>query len=189
VSSNRTSPSTNEWVNLTVRTNSSYQDYVYFSLEYRDGYTRRSASYSDYNADSYFNNGYRFTYSDYGERTFNSFIRFYRNAQYRLYVKDYNGNRNYVEFTVGGGGSSVNGFTSSELRRISNVSNVWNTAMGELKRQSSRLRNDTYWQRLSDTLYNNMRDVVNNRSSRTFYSWRDFLDAFNEWFKYTSRNS
>ncbi|MDR2190486.1 MAG: hypothetical protein LBP53_04810 [Candidatus Peribacteria bacterium] len=58
-------------------------------MEYRDGYAWKSATTSDYNADNYFNNGYRFTYSDYGERTFNSFIRFYRSAQYRLYVRDY----------------------------------------------------------------------------------------------------
>jgi hypothetical protein len=101
ISTNRTAPSTNEWVNVTVRTNSNYSDYVSFSLQYRDGYTWRTASSSDYNADSYFRNGYRFSYSDYGEKTFNSFIRFYRNAQYRLYVEDRNGNRNYVEFNVG----------------------------------------------------------------------------------------
>ncbi|MDR2190487.1 MAG: hypothetical protein LBP53_04815 [Candidatus Peribacteria bacterium] len=76
-------------MNITVRADRNYTDVVYFSLEYRDGYTWRAATTSDYNADSYFNNGYRFTYSDYGERTFNSFIRFYRSAQYRLYVKDY----------------------------------------------------------------------------------------------------
>jgi hypothetical protein len=102
ISTNRTAPSTNEWVNVTVRTNSNYSDYVSFSLQYRDGYTWRTASSSDYNADSYFRNGYRFSYSDYGERTFNSFIRFYRNAQYRLYAEDRNGNKNYVEFNVGG---------------------------------------------------------------------------------------
>jgi hypothetical protein len=165
---------------------------VYFSLEYRDGYTRRTASSSDYNADSYFNNGYRFSYSDYGEKTFNSFIRFYRNAQYRLYVRDYSGNRNYVTFNVGGsssGGSSINGFNSTEYRKVTNVSRIWNDVIAELKRQSSRLRNDTYWQRLSDTFYTNMRDVVNDARNRLFYNWSDFINAFNEWYQYTSRNS
>jgi hypothetical protein len=50
------------------------------------------------------------------------------------------------------------------------------------------LRNDSYWQRLSDTLYTNMIDVVNNRSNRVFYNYNDFLRAFNEWFRYTSNN-
>jgi hypothetical protein len=74
---------------------------VYFSLEYKDGSTWRTASSSYYEADSYFNRGYSFSSSDYGERTFSSFIKFTRNYQYRLYVEDRNGNRNYVEFDVG----------------------------------------------------------------------------------------
>ncbi|MDR0607275.1 MAG: hypothetical protein LBG52_02750 [Candidatus Peribacteria bacterium] len=195
VSTNRSSPSTNEYVNISIRTTSSYTDYVYFSLEYYDGYTRRTASSSDYSVDNYFNNGYRFSYSDYGERTFNSFIKFYRNAQYRLYVRDYSGNRNYVEFNVGGGGSSnnnpskVNGFTVSELNKITKIYQLRNNLLSQLQNQSRNLRNDSYRQRLSNTLYQNMRDVVNNKSNREFYYRSNFLSAFLQRFEYTYKNA
>ncbi|MDR0651068.1 MAG: hypothetical protein LBG59_06870 [Candidatus Peribacteria bacterium] len=192
ISTNRSTPSTNQWVNITIETDSSYRDYVYFSLEYRDGSTRRSASTSYYEADNYFNRGYLFSSSDRGYITLNSFIRFNRTYLYRLYVEDRNGNSRYVEFDVGGnngGGSNVDGFSTIELRKITNVSNIRNSVIAELKRNSYSLRNDSYWQRLSDTLYTNMRDVVNNRNSRTFAYYSDFLSAFNERYKYTARNA
>jgi hypothetical protein len=186
-------PSTNQWVNLTITTDSSYRDYVYFSLEYKDGSTWRSASTSYYEADTYFNRGYQFTSSDYGQRTLNSFIRFNRNYLYRLYVEDRYGNKQYIEFDVGGNNSNsesnVRGFTTTELRKITNVSRIWYDVVAELKRTSSKLRTDSYWQRLSDTLYTNMRDVVDNRSYRVFGYYSDFLSAFNEWYTYTARNA
>jgi hypothetical protein len=106
-----------------------------------------------------------------------------------LYVEDDNRNSQYVEFDVNGGGSNVNGFTSTELRKITNVSNIWNSVIAELKRTSYSLRNDSYWQRLSDTFYTNMRDVVDNRSNRTFAYYSDFLSAFNERYRYTARSA
>jgi hypothetical protein len=196
VSTNRSSPSTNEYVNVTVKTNSSYTDYVYFSLEYYDGYSRRTASSSDYSVDNYFNNGYRFTYSDYGQRTFSSFIKFYRTGRYRLYVRDYNsGNRNYVEFNVGGTSSSdntpsnVNGFTVGELNKLTEIYNLRNSLIAQLQRQSRNLRNDSYWLRLSNTFYQNMQDVVNNRSNKEFYNRSRFLSAFLTRLDYTNKNA
>jgi hypothetical protein len=193
VSSNRTTPSTSQWVNLTVETDSSYRDYVYFSLQYKDGSTWRTAPTSYYEFDNYFTRGYQFTYSDYGQHTFSSFIRFNYNYLYRLYVEDRNGNKQYLEFDVGGNNnyseSNVRGFTTTELRKVTNVSAIWNNVVAELKRTSYKLRTDTYWQRLSDTFYTNMREVVNDRSGRVFSYYSDFLSAFNEWYRYTSRNS
>ena len=195
VTTNQSYPSTNQYVNVTVETSSSYRGRVEFSVQYRSSNsssrsTVTSSSY--YDAGSYFNNGYQFTSSDYGYRTFNSLVRFNRSGYYRLYVRDNNGNESYASFTVdtsGSSSSSIDGFSSTELRKITRVSEIWNSMMTELKRTSSKLRNDTYRQRLSDTFYNNMRDVVNDRYNRVFNNWRDFLDAFNEWYRYTSRNS
>ncbi|MDR2415162.1 MAG: hypothetical protein LBD75_00665, partial [Candidatus Peribacteria bacterium] len=155
-------------------------------------YWENVSSSSYFSADSAFNNGYYFNSYDYGSHTFNSFLRFNRNGYFRLYVEDDNRNSNYVEFNVNVGGSNVsnvNGFTTTELRKVTNVSNIWNNVIAELKRISYSLRNDSYWQRLSDTFYTNMRDVVDNRSYRTFTYYSDFLSAFNERYRYTAKNA
>ena len=81
VSTNRTSPTTDQWANVTIDTNSSYKGRVEFSVQYRSS---TSASWSTvssstyFTADSAFNNGYRFTASDNGRKTFSSFIKFNR---------------------------------------------------------------------------------------------------------------
>jgi hypothetical protein len=64
----------------------------------------------------------------------------------------------------------------------------WDDTLWQLQRKYPSLKKDTYWQRLSDTLYNNMKDVVNGKSSRTFDDYDDFLKAFNSWYKYTMQN-
>jgi hypothetical protein len=197
VSTNRSNPSTSQRANVTIETDSSYRDYVEFSLQYKDGSTWRTAPSSYYDVDNYFNRGYQFTASDRGYVTLNSFIKFTKNYEFRLYVTDKNRNEDYITFNVGGSSSNnnnnnksdVSGFSVGELKKVTNVSKIWNTVVAELKRQTSKLRNDTYWQRLSDSFYDNMRDVINDRNNRTFSDWSDFMDAFNEWFRYTSRNS
>ncbi|MDR0369005.1 MAG: hypothetical protein LBH96_00230, partial [Candidatus Peribacteria bacterium] len=198
ISTNNKSPDKNTWINLTVSTDSSYRGKVEFTVKYKDGSnwkTTTSSSYyevsDDYNSD--FKNGYTMGSSDKGEVTFKKIIRFKKDLQYRIYVEDKNGNENYIAFNVGNGSndddSNVAGFTKSEYKKIKNVSNIWNDVIAQLKRNSYTLRNDNYRQRLSDTLYDNMRDVVNDKRNRTFEDWQDFMDAFNTWYRYTARNS
>ena len=199
ITSNRTSPTTSQRNNITIETDSSYRDYVEFEVQYRSS---SSSSWSTVSSTSYFDtssefrNGYTFTSSDSGYKTLNSFIRFNRSGYYRLYVEDRNGNEDYVQFSVDVSSSNndrdnsnVDGFTVAELRKITNVSKIWSDVVAELERDSNKLRNDNYRHRLSDSFYTNMRDVVNDRSNRTFRDYDDFLDAFNERYRYTSRNS
>jgi hypothetical protein len=196
ISTNRTSPTTSQYANITVETPSSYRGYVNFYVQYRSSTSSswsKVSSSSYFTADSYLNNGYKFTSSDYGYHTFSSFIRFNRNGYYRLYVEDDNGNENYTTFNVGvsssNDSSSINGFTTSELRRITDISKLWNSVIAELKRTSTKLKNDTYRQRLSDSLYSDMRDVVNDKSNRAFRDRDDFMSSFNDWLRYSIRNS
>ncbi|MDR0282484.1 MAG: hypothetical protein LBI53_04185 [Candidatus Peribacteria bacterium] len=195
ISTNRPSPTTSQWVNVTVETDSSYRGRVEFSLQYRSSTSSSWSTVSSstyFTANSEFNNGYKFTSSDKGEKTFNSFIRFNKSGYYRLYVKDDNRNENYVQFNVGGtsnnnGESNVKGFTVKELDKVTKVHKIWRDVITELKKGSKALKNDSYWTRLSDNFYDNMGDVINDRKNREFSNYRDFLDAFNVRFKYTSR--
>jgi hypothetical protein len=136
-------------------------------------------------------NGYQFTSYDYGQKIFYSLLKFNRSGYFQLVVRDNNGNEQSIQFNVdtGSSESNVRGFTTTELRKITNVSRIWYDVVAELKRTSTKLRTDSYWQRLSDTLYTNMRDVVDNRSYRVFEYYSDFLRGFNEWYTYTARNA
>ena len=57
-----------------------------------------------------------------------------------------------------------------------------------MQRRYPSLKRDTYWQKLSDNFYNDMKDVINNKKSRNFDDFEDFQDAFDDWYKYTMRN-
>ena len=57
-----------------------------------------------------------------------------------------------------------------------------------MQRKYPSLKKDTYWVRLSNNFYDDMKDVVNNRSSKEFRDYDDFEAAFNKWYKYTYRN-
>jgi len=203
ISSNRSSPSTSQWVNLTVETDSSYRGDIEFTIKYKDGSTWRTTTSSSYyetndSYDSkyynYIRNGYTMSSSDRGSVEFKNILRFKKNLTYRVYVEDKDGNEDYVQFNVGGSSSNddndsdVDGFSTSELKKVKAVAKVWNDVVSQLKRQSIKLRNDTYWSTLSANFYTNMQDVVNDRSSRKFSDFDEFKDAFLVWLQYTSRN-
>ena len=60
--------------------------------------------------------------------------------------------------------------------------------IAQMKRQYISLRRDTYWIRLSDRFYEDMSDVINNKKSRDMDDYEDFIEEFNDWYKYTMRN-
>ncbi|GHW02622.1 hypothetical protein AGMMS50249_4080 [candidate division SR1 bacterium] len=193
ISTNTLYPSLDQSIGVYVEADSSFRGWVDFSLQYRASTsdTWRTASTSYYSAANYFTNGYQFTSSDYGYHNFTNFMRFTRSGYYRLYVRDTQGNENYVQINVdeGSSSSSVAGFTSSELKKVTAVSQIWDSVITKLKNKSYNLRNDSYWQRLSDSMYTNMRDVVRNINYRTFSTYSDFFRAFNDWMNYTTKNS
>ncbi|MBO4203937.1 hypothetical protein J5893_03880 [bacterium] len=195
ITTNRSYPDVDQYVNITLETSSDYRGRVDFEVQYRStsssSWSKLGTSSSSYfTADSYLRKGYQFTSSDRGYRSFSNFIRFAKSGSYRLYVKDSAGNQDYVQFDIQStdSSSSVNGFTNAELRKVTNLSKIWNSVIDQLKNKSYSLRTDSYWQRLSDSLYTNMRDVVSGNYYRVFKDYSDFLSAFNEWYTYTVRN-
>ena len=60
--------------------------------------------------------------------------------------------------------------------------------IAQMKRNYPKLKNDTYWERLSNNFYNDLKDVVNNKSVRDFKDFEDFQEAFDDWYKYTLQN-
>jgi hypothetical protein len=57
-----------------------------------------------------------------------------------------------------------------------------------MQRKYPSLKRDSYWIKISDNLYNDMKDVINDKRYRDLSDYEDFQDAFDEWYKYTIRN-
>ncbi len=114
LTSDDASPTTNQWVDLTVRardgtsTDTSYRGTVNFDVYYRSSSSSswiQTTSSSWYEiVSNYENNGYTFTSSNNGQKTFSNFIRFKKNNySYKVVVTDENGGniQGYKIFTVG----------------------------------------------------------------------------------------
>ena len=199
LSTNRKSPSTSQYVNLTIETDRDYYGKLYFTTKYRSSSNNSwsnisntsSTYFTDY-SDEWEDGYYRMTSSDRWEVTLNNLVKFRKEGYYRVSVIDTDWNESYIEFTVGdaddNSSSSVKWFTSKELSRVKNLYKNWNDTISQLKKEYPSLKRDSYWIELSEDLYDNMKDVINNRSSREFRDYDDFETAFNKWYKYTYRN-
>ncbi len=60
--------------------------------------------------------------------------------------------------------------------------------IAQMQRQYPHIKKSTYWKTLSNNFYNDMKDVVRNKSPRDFDDYDDFKSAFDDWYEYTMRN-
>jgi hypothetical protein len=60
--------------------------------------------------------------------------------------------------------------------------------VAQMQRKYPSLKKDTYRIKISDNFYNDMKDVINNKKSRNFDDYDDYIKAFNDWYKYTTQN-
>ncbi len=201
LSTNRKSPSTSQYVNLTIETSSRYTGKLTFSAKYRSSSSSSWDSISNLTSSTYFSDYsnewdnwyYRMTSSDKGEITLKNLVKFKKNGYYRIYVKDTDGNQSYIEFSVGKTSdnydeSDVSGFSTTEFDKLKQVYKDWNSMVWEMWRKYPKLKKNSYWVTLSDNLYSDMKDVINNKKSRDFEDYDDFQKAFDDWYEYTLKN-
>jgi Ca2+-binding EF-hand superfamily protein len=108
LSTNRKSPSTSQYVNLTIETPTRYTGKLTFSAKYRSSssdswsnVSRTSTTYFNDYSDEWDDGYYRMTSSDKGEVTLKNLVKFKKNGYYRIYVEDTDGNESYIQFSVG----------------------------------------------------------------------------------------
>ena len=203
LSTNRKSPSTSQYVNLTIETKSRYTGKLSFSAKYRSSSSSSWTSISNLTSSSYFydysndwsRGYYKMTSSDGGEVTLKNLVTFNKKGYYRIYVEDTDGNKSYIQFSVWGAGSSsydeesdVSGFSVNELNKVKSVYKEWDGMIWEMQRKYPSLKKDTYWIRLSENFKDKMRDVLDDKRYRDFDDYDDFDKAFNQWYEYTMRN-
>jgi hypothetical protein len=117
-------------------------------------------------------------------------IKFRNDYEYRIYVEDEDANiDDYKQVAAGDAASSSNsdidGFTSKEYDQIKAVYTIRPNIISQLERDYRRLRYDNERKDSSDELYNNMKDVVTDESSRTFDNYDNFFDAFLDRYSFT----
>ena len=203
LSTNRKSPTTSQYVNLTIETDDDYIGRLYLTAKYRSSsssswssISNTSSTYFSSYSDEWDDGYYKMTSSDDGEVTLSNLVKFRKNGYYRIYVRDVDGNESYIQFNVGdvddddddSSSSKVSGFSSSELEKIKTVYKNWNSMIAEMQRKYPSLKKDTYWVRISSNLYDDLKDVVDNKKVRDFEDYDDFQDAFDDWYNYTMRN-
>jgi len=64
----------------------------------------------------------------------------------------------------------------------------WKSMVAEMQRMYPRLKKDIYWIQISNNIYDDLKDVANNKKVRDFDDYQDFEKAFQEWYKYTMTN-
>ena len=203
LSANRTSPSTSQFINLTIETDEDYVGKLTFSAKYRSSSSSSWSSisstsstyFSDY-SDEWDDGYYRMRSSDDGEVTLKNLVKFKKKGYYRIYVKDIDWNQNYIQFSVGVSDSdddedeeeSVSWFSSYKLWKLKDVYKNWNSMIAQMQRMYPSLKHDRFWLTLSENFYDDMKDVVNNKKVRDFDDYDDFKSAFDDWYDYTMRN-
>ena len=94
----------------------------------------------------------------------------------------------YTVFNLRNQNSDVDGFTASQLDTVTKIYNARNRMISSLKSEYSRLRTINTWINMSDDFYENMKDVINNKTNREFDDYSDYLDAFRDRYEYTIDN-
>ena len=200
LSTNRKSPSTNQYVNLTIETPTKYTGKLYLSAKYRSSSSSSWSSisntsstyFSDY-SDEWDNGYYKMTSSDKGEVTLKSLVKFKKKWYYRIYVEDTDDNENYIQFSVGvsdddDDDDEVDWFSAKELSKVKDVYDEWNSMIAQMQAKYTHLKRDTYWIKLSNNFYDDMEDIIDNKKNRDLEDYDDFQEAFNDWYEYTMRN-
>ena len=205
LSTNRESPSMNQYVNLTIETDEDYVGKLSFSAKYRSSSSSSRTNISNLTSSTYFSDYsddwdigyYRMRSADDGEVTLKNLVKFKKKGYYRIYVKDTDWNENYIQFSVGTSSDDdeddnddeydIAWFTSDWISRVKNVYKGWNSMIGQMQRRYPSLKKDYYWNRISENFYEDMKDVVNNKKVRDFNDYEDFKDAFDDWYEYTMR--
>lgn len=200
VTKSDSSPDINEWVDLTIRardndnnTLTDYTDSVDFTVYYRTSSSNvrtPTTSSNYYSIGSNYVNGYDFSSSDDWSVTLNDFIKFRQKFEYKVVVEDSNdANLNgYTVFNLRNQNSDVDGFTASQLDTVTKIYNARNRMISSLKSEYSRLRTNNTWINMSDDFYENMKDVINNKTNREFDDYSDYLDTFRDRYEYTIDN-
>jgi len=120
-----------------------------------------------------------------------TYIKFKKEYDYRITVTDLDDSSVYTQKTIytdGSSSSSSDGFTSSQISTIKNLYNTWDSYTSSIESSSSRLRNNTTRQNMTDDLKAEMKKIINDDSSKLYDNYDEFETGFNKRYQYTTQN-
>jgi len=201
LSTNNSSPNIEQRVNLGIRaregtnTNTNYRGSVDFDVYYKavaSSARVKTTSSTYYTMHSSYRNGYTFGSSQNGNITIVNFIKFNRdNHSYKVLVYDKNNESIVGEriFTVGNTNnipSTIAWFSTTELSTLTQIYNSRDTTISNLKSTYPKLRTNTRWANTSNTFKKDMKDVIDNKSTRKFRTYISFSNNYITRRRYTN---
>lgn len=197
-----TTPTTNQRVDVTVKardntsTYTTYRGKILFEVYKKAaGASTRTltTSTNDFEmASTYKTNGYTFTAGNAGTKTFTNLIKFKRNNySYKVLVYDedadgdFKGEKIFTVGTTNNDDSDVDGFTTSELNTVESIYDSRNSMISSLKSMYPRLKTNTTRQNKSDDLYEEMENILEDKSTKQYDDFDAFSEGRAERYRYT----
>jgi hypothetical protein len=200
LTTNKSNPSTNQWVDLVVKARDSnnniltnYTNKIKFDVYYRSK-TSASSSWTKTTSSTYFTinssyaKWYQFKTYDYGQKSFYDFIKFHKNNldyKIRVYDEDNPGIYKEIIFYISIFSSDIAWFSVKEVEMIQRIYTLRPQLIRQLKVEHPRFNTNTVWKNLWNDLYSNMKDVLDNKVWRKFTNYNKFFSDFMVWYKRT----
>jgi len=199
VTTNNDNPNTNQWTNLFVRarngtsTNTNYRGTISIDVYYQEAgsISRTKTTSSQYYAlSNTLNNGYTFYSTQNGYVSISNAIIFYKhNHRYKIVVYDKNTNsiqgEKIFNVQLSNTPSNIAGFTLAQIETIQAIYNQRDSSIQNLKNTYPNLRTHTRWTTVTNTFKQNMKDVLDKKSTRTFKTYATFHNAYLSRQRYT----
>ncbi len=199
ITTDNSTPTTSQWIDLTIKaregtySNTSYRGTIQFEVYYKapSSSTRvLTTSTTYYDINSSYNNGYTFTSSDNGQKTFNNILKLKKNNySYKVVVYDEDDEDidGYRIFNVGSTSSNddIDGFTSNELDTVEAIYDAWDNMIINLKTTYYKLRTSTTWINMSNDLKDEMELILDNDNDKEYDDFNEFYNAFVDRYRYT----
>lgn len=216
ISAYPSNPDIKQRIRVNIETDDDYTWKIYFkNLKYKSNnssswkdVSMTSSSYVYDYSDEWKNGYYKMTRSDDWEKDLYRLIKFNKQWYYRIYIEDTYGNESYVQIHVSdddedyydsynysSSSSSRNSdynydsnFSSSQMSKVREVFYNRDNTIAQMQRLYPNLKKDYYWISLSNNFANDMKDIVNNKRYRNMDSYDDFLERYNDRYRYTMQN-
>lgn len=199
ITTDNSTPTTSQWIDLTIKaregtySNTSYRGTIQFEVYYKapSSSTRvLTTSTTYYDINSSYNNGYTFTSSDNGQKTFNNILKLKKNNySYKIVVYDEDDEDidGYRIFNVGSTSSNddIDGFTSNELDTVEAIYDARDNMITNLKASYYKLRTNTTWINMSNDLKDEMELILDDDDDKEYDDFNEFYNAFVDRYRYT----
>ncbi len=188
ITANPKNPEKYERIDLTIEAtdidnipNRNYEWTLKLRVEKKSWNYRIIAPSSEYNLD---NTTIDINDNNYGKIKTNNIIKFKNDGNYRIKVYDKNDSTTYgyIVFQIGtsyeDSTSNIDWFTNKELNQIQAIYTIWPNVIKQLSADYYKLRHSEIRLEQTTQFYDNMAEVINDKSYRTFDNYDDFFDAF-----------